>query len=84
MCLYCTQDLSFEEATTKKSAAPGNSRPKFAEDFRVVLKEIREIQAFTPLSSRSHPTFKWNLHSLPHKELCKSINQTFYALRTIH
>ena len=85
-CVYAVHRIcqEFEEATTKKSAASGkHSRPKFAKDFRVVLKEITDIQVFTPLSSRSHPTFKWKrslLHTLPHKELCKRIKTSIDQL----
>ena len=67
----------FEKETTGKCAPSGrHSRPKFSKDLRSVITELEEIQVFSPISNRSHPTFNWKcslFHVLPKKEMCKKI-----------
>lgn len=64
---------AFEEETTGKTAASGcHSRPKFAKDFKLILKELKESQVFTPISSREHSSIKLEcslLQKLTRKEL---------------
>ena len=50
---------AFQKETTGNTPSGRHTRPKFLQDLNSILGQLQEIQAFMPLSTRAHTSFKW-------------------------